>query len=356
MRGALASYLRRQVGFQIVALLVALTAMLQVFELLDVTSDVLRRDQGWRGLVHYAALSTPSEMVLSLPLAVLLGTMTSLYALARAHEITAMRAAGLTARRLLLVLAPILVMLGLLQFALSERVLPRFDVGLKRWWNASAPADQSPTRLWARVPEGLVSIDRTSVDGRELYGLRIYRRDAQGLLVSRTVAAHAHWNDGTWQLADVGDLDLASTPATRRRVEARDWTGAMRPSDVLRLDAVKPRLSSTMLADIIAGTRVGALPVTYYRTALLRSFTAPATPLIMMLLAMPVGFVMLRGGGAGVRELLLALVLGLAFLLGDGILESLGSSGRIAPLAAALIGPGLFLVIGAWRLRACERL
>ena len=46
MTGQLAAYLRRRVGGQILALLALLTAMMQVLELLDVTTEILERGQG----------------------------------------------------------------------------------------------------------------------------------------------------------------------------------------------------------------------------------------------------------------------------------------------------------------------
>jgi lipopolysaccharide export system permease protein len=58
-------------------------------------------------------------------------------------------------------------------------------------------------------------------------------------------------------------------------------------------------------------------------------------------------------GGGG--EMLIALALGLGFLLVDGILAALGSSGILPPLAVAVVAPLLFILIGVWRLRACER-
>ena len=53
--------------------------------------------------------------------------------------------------------------------------------------------------------------------------------------------------------------------------------------------------------------------------------------------------------------MLIALALGLGFLLFDGIVASLGSSGQLPPPITALAAPLLFITIGLWRLRACER-
>jgi lipopolysaccharide export system permease protein len=75
---------------------------------------------------------------------------------------------------------------------------------------------------------------------------------------------------------------------------------------------------------------------------------------IMLLLALPTAATLTRGGGGG-SAMLIALSLGLAFLLFDGIVASLGTSGQLPPLVTAVAAPLLFISIGLWRLRACER-
>lgn len=119
MTGVLARYLRRRVGLQTLALLMVLTALMQVLELMDVTTDILDRKLGAAGLLYYAWLRTPSEIVLALPLAALLGAMSSLYAMARTQEITAIRCAGISLKRLLLVLLPVPMLLAVLHFTLT---------------------------------------------------------------------------------------------------------------------------------------------------------------------------------------------------------------------------------------------
>jgi phosphatidylglycerophosphate synthase len=116
----------------------------------------------------------------------------------------------------------------------------------------------------------------------------------------------------------------------------------------LRLDVARPRLSSMMLADVIAGARVGTQPLSYYRTVLYRSFTAPLAVFVMLLLALPTAASQPRGR-AGSREMLYGLGLGLAFLLVDGMIAALGTSGRLPPLTTALAAPLLFGAIGLLR-------
>ena len=54
------------------------------------------------------------------------------------------------------------------------------------------------------------------------------------------------------------------------------------------------------------------------------------------------------------RTLLLALVLGLGFLLADGFMGALGTSGRVPAVVAALAAPILFAAIGLVQLHFSE--
>jgi lipopolysaccharide export system permease protein len=109
-----------------------------------------------------------------------------------------------------------------------------------------------------------------------------------------------------------------------------------------------------MIAEVIAGARPGSQPLSYYQTALYRSFTAPLGVFIMLLLALPTASTLTRGAGGG-GGMVVALMLGLAFLLCDGIVAALGSSGQVPPLATAIAAPLLFATIGLARLIWCER-
>jgi lipopolysaccharide export system permease protein len=354
MKSVLGSHLRRRVAGQMLALLAALTGLMQLLELLDVTTDVLDRKLGLMGVVHYAVLRLPSELLLSLPLAALLGAMSTFYAMARAREITAIRSAGLSMTRVLRYLLPVPILFALAQFGLSQLVVPPAEASLKTWWDSTAPDDGPADPRWASTNVGPVLFDRNSPDGRRLQGLRIFSRDDSGLLTLRTKARSARWTGSNWLLNEVEDLKIVDGAARRVPVIQRFWQSNLRPEDVMQLDVAQPHLSSTMLVDVIGGQRVGTHPRSYYQTVLLQSFTAPLAVFIMLLLAVPPATTMERGGGGG--RLMAALALGLGFLLCDGIMSSFGTSGRISPWLAASLAPVLFTAIGLVQLRACERI
>jgi lipopolysaccharide export system permease protein len=350
----LGSHLRGRVAGQMLALLAALTGLMQMLELLDVTTDVLDRNLGVTGVLHYALLRLPSELMLALPLAALLGAMSTFYAMARAREITALRSAGLSMGAVLRYVLPVPLLFAVAQLGLSQLIVPAAEASLKTWWDSTAPENGPANPRWVRTSAGAVLFDRNSPDGRRLQGLHIYERGDDGLLTVRTRARSARWVSGQWLLNEVEDLNIEQGAAVRRKTLQRFWKSNLRPEEVMQLDVAQPHLSSTNLVDVIGGERVGTQPRSYYQTVLFKSFTAPLTVFIMLLLAVPPATTMERGGGGG--RLLLALALGLGFLLCDGILSAMGTSGRIPAWAAAAVAPALFAAIGLVQLRACEKI
>jgi lipopolysaccharide export system permease protein len=256
-------------------------------------------------------------------------------------------------KRILLWLMPLPLALGALHFALSDRVVPQAESALKAWWDATAPPQESEPR-WVQTRDGPASFERSSPDGRRLTGLRIYQRADDGQFALRVTARTATWQDRGWNLEGVEELRVSPDSVRRATTPARRWEANLRPDDVVRLDLSQPHLSSMMLADILRGERIGAQPLRFYQTALYRSFTAPLAAFVMLLLAMPTARMLTRGGAGGGR-LLAALGLGLAYLLCDGILAALGTSGRMPPLLAVSLAPASFTLIGLLQLHFIDR-
>jgi lipopolysaccharide export system permease protein len=363
--GPLARYLRGMLLTQVLGIVVALTALLQVLELLDVTTDILQRKLGLAGVAHYAMLRLPSEFVLALPLAMLVGSLFTFYTLARNHELVAIRASGLRLRWIVGALLPVAIGFAVLQFVVADRIVPSAEAALADWWAVSDPdanaesaaagpgsdaeteADDQPR--WFRTRNGLVAIEHASRDGRDLQGISIYLREKsgehQGQYAGRVTAQAGHWRDGGWQFEQVTELHVGDQGAQRQTSDVVDWDTNLRPSDVAHGNGAQLPLSSTALLGVLAGRRVGDRPASYYRTALYKAYLAPVTLTVMLLLALPATLAVQRSGEGG-GKLLLALGAGLGFSLTIGLLGSLGQGGRLPPLLAAVLPILLFGALG----------
>jgi lipopolysaccharide export system permease protein len=353
MKRVLGRYLRGRLTGQIFGLLLALAGLMQLLELLDVTTEVLDRDLGLAGIGRYAALRLPSQLVVALPLAGLLGSMSAFYAMARTREITALRSAGVGLWRVLGYLLPVPLLFAVLHLGLTQFLVPKSEASLRTWWDSTVPLEKQAAKpQWVHTNRGVILFERSSADGTHLMGLRIYTRNDSGLLTARTTAASARWNGSSWALEEVQELRATPGKAVVPIAPATVWESNLRPEDVVQLDAADPHMSGTALADVLVGDRVSTKPESYYKTVLARSFTAPLTVLIMMLLAFPAAIMSERGGGSG--RLLVAMALGLGFLLVDGVMSAFGTSGRVSPWWSALAAPAIFFVLGMLQLRSCE--
>src|SRR5690606_21935660 len=81
----------RLVGGRILAALAVLVGILQILDLLDVTTDILDRQLGAGGVAYYALLRMPRLIEQAAPLAVLAGALFAFTQLARESAVTAMR-------------------------------------------------------------------------------------------------------------------------------------------------------------------------------------------------------------------------------------------------------------------------
>jgi lipopolysaccharide export system permease protein len=353
MKRVLGPYLRKRVALSIIGLLAALTGLMQLLELLDVTTDVLSRNLGITGILHYAVLRLPGEMTVALPLAALLGSMSAFYAMARTREITALRSAGVGLRRILVFLIPVPIVLAVVQLALSQWLVPIAEQSLKTWWDSTIPLEERPAEpRWVHTSNGVLKFERNSADGKTMLDVGIYTRGPEGLLQLRTRARRADWAVNDWLLRGVSELAISGAAPPVDLERTRHWSSNLRPEDILQLDVADPHMSGMVLSDVIGGDRISTRPRSYYEAVLARSFTAPLVAFIMLLLALPSAIMSERRGGGG--RLLVALGLGLGFLLVDGIMASFGTSGRIAPWWSATIAPMAFAAIGFWQLFSCE--
>lgn len=346
--GPLGGYLRGLLAVRCFAVLCGLGGLFQVLDLLESSTDILSRGQGMLGIGHYTLLRSPSVLLQAFPLAALLGAIFSYSTLSRQNEICAMRAAGLPFRRVLLALLPVVLAIGLLHGLLAEVIVPSTQKALTAWWANLPPSpDKDPDTelLWLRSDGAVIGIEQVLPDGRRLDGIRIYRRDGDGRLLSRTVASRAEYGARSWVLIDAVTTDLQAGRSTAAAPRLA-WDTPLKPGDLMRLSASEPYVSGGLATAVLDGRQPGSKTESFYRTRVARAWTDPLAALVMLLLATPVAIALTRGGAGGV-QVLGALATGLVFLLVNGLMAALGEAGTLSPLLAAWTAPLAFLLIGA---------
>lgn len=344
----------RLVGGRILAALAVLVGILQILDLLDVTTDILDRQLGAGGVAYYALLRMPRLIEQAAPLAVLAGSLFAFTQLARESAVTAMRSTGMSAYRLTAMAAPAAVAVMVLQLVMGSWVAPRTDETLAQWWRATAPAAEpmnvSPRTF--RVGGEIVVAAPVDDSGRQLKDVTIYRRDAYGRLLQRTHADAAIYQDGQWRLISPRFDAIGADSVRQSSAAEMVWPNRLNPADVRTLFSPEQSVSPGSARRALEGG-ASERPRAFYATQLQRIWAAPFAALVMLLLAAPSALANFRNG-KGATLLVVSLAAGLLFIVVDGIFTALGESGSAPALLAAWSAPVIFAGLGATALLYLE--
>ncbi|MBK1842674.1 LPS export ABC transporter permease LptG [Azospirillum sp. YIM B02556] len=346
----LVRYVSKAFVGRFLAVLLAFAALLQLLDLLDKMSAVLERGQGSADLLTYVGLRLPLFVNQLVPLAVLIGALTVFLSLAQRNEIVALRSVGASPWRLLGLLVPAVTVIVLLHGLLLDQGVPRAELALQDWW-ALRPAPRERTEapakpVWMLAGGGIVSITTVEDNGHRLAGVTIVPRDEEGQATGRTVARSAEWEDGRWVLRDAEVLTLRNGIQRTEHRDALPWPDGPSPANVAFAANPTQFLPLRRIRAILEGAWSGTRHRAYYETQMQKSFSMPASSFVMLLLAQPAlhGIRRSRRFGSG---LAVGLLLGLAFLLCQGLLSALGEANTLPPAVAVWFPLVLFAVIGA---------
>lgn len=340
-------YLTRTFLIRVLSVLAALAALLQLLDLLDAASSVLERGGGALDLLRYISLRLPMIVERLIPLAVLVGSLSTLWTFAATNEFVAMRSVGMTPYQIMGAMLPAALLIAVMHFLLSDQVAPRAERAFVTWWAASAPLDDEPTppkSIWFRLGGSVVGIQSTADDGRSFTGLEVVERDENGRARLILQAAKGAWEDGAWRLSEVSRTEVG-TPLVVERLPTLRWQAPLSPTNLIELRVPTESISVNRLRRILHGAWAGSQSPAYYATRLHSTYAGPLASLVMLLLAAPVAHGLRRRGGAG-GSLVLGVVIGLAFLLSAGILSSMGQAGALPPWVAVWSPVLFFTAIG----------
>jgi lipopolysaccharide export system permease protein len=344
-----ARYISGLLAMRLALALLALSALLELFDLFNNARELLSRGGTLPDLVTYAALRLPITVENALPIAMLVGALATFLSLARSNEMTALRTAGLTVYRIVLIAAPTAIVAGLVHFVLIDIVTPWSERRFVDWWS-SFEAQQSATgaadnAVWLRSGDSVVRVGGIAESSQTLSKVKIVRLSDSGTVVGWIDAESAKQTPAGWTLQGVRTTRLDGSRIAVTAEADRPWSGALDPASIVELTSPTRNVSTTRMREILRGTRAGENSPSYYQTRLYHSYAFPFASLLMLLLAAPAAYSIRRHGGAG-RGLALGFGLGMAYLVTDGLLSAFGEARVLPPLIAAGAAPVLFALIG----------
>lgn len=362
------SVLDRYIGAAYLRMLgLALAASYLIFllvELKGLLDAVVERKQPGILVVNYFAYFVPGALVLTLPFAAMIAAVLTVTIMARHGELTALKASGMSARRICF---PILILTLLLCGALhlvDDRIAPetnRRAQSVKDQIQGRSPRTYgwSPGGRWTFGGDGrLYHYKLFDPAEQRFQGLSVFHVDlAAARVLEQWFCASARWNGHGWE-SEKGWYRAFPEPGSTgdyRRFDREEILAFDHPDNFTRRERtlvagndLPQQASIGDLDEEITGLAKSGYDTTRLRVQYWQKTAAVATPLVTVLLALPFAFKVGRRGsmyGVGV-----GLILAIVFWATAAIFNALGLETILPPLFAAWSPNVFYAAIGVYLL------
>jgi len=168
---------------------------------------------------------------------------------------------------------------------------------------------------------------------------------ASGALIGRITAKEGSYEDGQWTLKSLSETTLTPNGASDKTIGSEIWNVSLTPAEVVELGLPASRLSSQASRSALEGSRPSNRAPSFYEMQIQETYASALAAFVMLLLSLPVAFTPTRSGG-GTGFLITSLVLGLLYLLTNGVLDAFGESGALPPFVATWAALVIFTMAG----------
>jgi lipopolysaccharide export system permease protein len=358
-------YLLRELLVPLAGCLVGFLVFLVSFDVFAMLEKFRDAQMGPSAIARYYLYSLPGFLNVILPMSLLLALLYALTNHSRHHELTAMRAAGISTWRLMVPYLGVGVLASLLLFAVNEWLAPdgperaaaMLDKGTgkssKDDWRRMTFANARDNRTW--------SIESCNIRTAEMVRPIILWETPDGGR-REIYAESARYEEGSWVFANVRDVRYRGTndpipqsSALTNRLAFSDWRET---PEFIRSEAKIAALSNVRATK---GAQLSLREIRTYlelnpdlpsgRRALLRTqfharLAEPWRCVVVVLMAVPFGMPAgRRNAFVGVAS---SIFIAFAFFIVQRLALALGTGGYVMPEISAWAPNAVFAAFGLW--------
>lgn len=346
------NYIARRIGAGVAASIAVLLVLVTFVQVVDELGDVGRGNYTTTDALVYVALNIPQTLYELFPMAVLLGSLVGLGALAAGSELTAMRAAGYSVRRIAGATLRAGVLLILLSLLIGEALAPSAQRLAETNRNEKLNENmalRTANGYWARDGQSYINIGNVLPDG-SLRDLRIQDYSPSGELSQVTHAAAAAWVNGDWTLFQIRRTRFEQDRVIALSLPSAPWQTRLEPR-MMDLVIVRPRMLSTFgLMRYIQFMNDNGQDATIYEVAMWTKLFTPLTILAMILLTIPVVFGSMRNVALGQR-IFVGVLIGTGFFLFARLFNNAAVVYKLSPILSAALPSVVVFLLSLWLYR-----
>jgi lipopolysaccharide export system permease protein len=301
----------------------------------------------------FVGLTLPRRFLDMTALSYLLGSIIGLGTLANSNEILAMRAVGISVRRIAwsvlrtgaFLMAGIILMAQFVVPPLEQHARTRRELAL-----SGAGTMLPSSGFWTRDGSRFIKVGSTS-NGGLLADIGIYEFDKKGSLQSYIYARTAEINEGDrWVLTGVKQKTVTKQGFVTRELPSMELDSFLSAKQVSILGMPPDTLSPFELYHYVRALQERGQNADRYALAFWQKLTMPLKAGAMILLALPFVVGSAREASAGVR-VTLGSVVGIAYYYFDQVLGYLGLLLDLHPTITCLTPVIVFTTLALYLLR-----
>lgn len=349
-------YLLKEITISVLLIMLALIAMFSFFDLVQELEDLGRGNYGLGKVLLFVMLSAPGHIYEIMPVAVLVGCMYSLGQFARHSELIILRVSGISLSGITISLLKIGLVFTLLTFFIGELITPLSEKMAQRMRikaTDSVIVQDFMSGLWVKDGSSFVNVEEVLTDST-LLNVHIYEFDHTFKLVTSSDAKSGKFAEDQWSLKDVTQIHFEKDTNHIKYLETATWRSLIRPELLNVLLVLPEKMSAWNLYSYIHHLSINKQKTTRYEMALWSKLVYPLACLVMIMLALPFGFIQQRATGASTK-IFIGIMLGVLYQILNRTFVHLGLLNDWAPWFSAIMPTALFLMAALKMLHYVDR-
>ncbi len=349
-------YLFRETLFSILLIMLALLAIFSFFDLIQELENLGKGSYTLSRILIFVLLTAPGHVYEVVPVAVLIGALYALAQTARNSELVVLQASGMSIYRIGRPLLLAGIIFAILTFVVGEFVTPISEKTAQRMRikaTQSIVAQEFRSGFWVKDGKSFVNVRQVKPDS-QLIDINIYRFNDNFELIGIDQAKSGRYNGKNWLLKEIRQTTLSKNKVVSKFYPESTWSSLIKPELLNVLLVVPEKMSAASLYSYIQHLTENKQKTSRYEIALWSKMIYPIASTVMIVLALPFGFVQQRMGGVGAK-IFTGIILGILFQVLNRVFVHLGLLNDWSAIFSTVLPTIIFLLTGLIMLHGISR-
>ena len=348
-------YINREFFIGILMIMFGLICLFAFFDFIQEIGDLGKGSYGILQAILFVILSIPGHIYEVIPLAVLIGSMYSIGQLSYNYEFNVMRASGYSIKKIAVSLMYTGLFFSFFTIIVGDFITPHSEKSaqqIKLGNSNSSVSQEFGSGFWIKDGDNFVNIENVLPDS-SLEQINIYEFDNKFNLRTIVNAKNGFFKQGEWKLSDIQQTIINKNSIEIKNITSGSWKSLMRPEMMNALIISPQKMSTINLFKFINYLKQNNQKSTKYEVALWEKLIHPLMPLVMLIFAIPFGFLQERSGGKFFK-MFIGIIIGIAYQILNTLIRHLSLLNDWQPFVSSLIPTLIFLFIGIYMINKFE--